>query len=99
MMFYFILKMVYCVYSLESPHRGDSNENKQHTLMLKENLKCPYKASCSGAIINPHWLELPLTRTNFPCPKGVRATEVLLYTQFSIGLRLQLSGKERWYNV
>ena len=38
--FLFILKMVYCVYSLESPHRGDSNENTQHTyLHVKENGK------------------------------------------------------------
>ena len=36
MIFFFILKMVYCVYSLESPHRGDSNENTQHTLMLNK---------------------------------------------------------------
>ena len=28
--------MVLCVYSLESPHRGDSNENTQHTFMLKK---------------------------------------------------------------
>ena len=35
--------------------------------------------SCPGALINPHWLELPLSRTNFHGPKGVRAIEVLLY--------------------
>ena len=29
-----------------------------------------------GAIINPHWLELPLSRANFHGPKGVRAIEV-----------------------
>ena len=30
---------VYCVFSLESPHRGDSNEYTQHTISLykKEN--------------------------------------------------------------
>ena len=28
--------MVYCVYSLESPQGGDSNEYTQHTFMLKE---------------------------------------------------------------
>ena len=30
---------VYCVFSLESPHRGDSNENIQHTIfnIKKEN--------------------------------------------------------------
>ena len=30
-------------------------------------------------MINPHWLELPLSRTNFHGPKGVRAIEGLLY--------------------
>ena len=26
--------IVCCVYSLESPHRGDSNENTQHTIVV-----------------------------------------------------------------
>ena len=34
--FFHILKIVCCVYSLESPHRGDSNENTQHAFMLKK---------------------------------------------------------------
>ena len=34
--FIFILKKVYCVYSLESPHWGDSIENTQHTVMLRK---------------------------------------------------------------
>ena len=34
--FFFILKMVCCVYSLESPRRGDSNENIQYIFMLKK---------------------------------------------------------------
>ena len=36
---FFILIMVCCVYSLESPRCGDSNENTQHTFILKENRK------------------------------------------------------------
>ena len=36
MIFIFILKMVYCVYSLESPRWGDSNENTQHTFILEK---------------------------------------------------------------
>ena len=28
--------MAYYVYSLESPRRGDSNENKQYTIILKK---------------------------------------------------------------
>ena len=43
--FKFILKMVYCVYLLESPRRGDSNENTQYTFMLKKIEKYPYYAS------------------------------------------------------
>ena len=31
--------MLYCVHSLELPHRGNSNENTQHTFMLKKNGK------------------------------------------------------------
>ena len=31
-------------------------------------------------MINTHKLELPLARTNFHDPKGVRAIEVLLYS-------------------
>ena len=32
---YFIVK-VCCVYSLESPHRGDSNEYTQHTIIVQK---------------------------------------------------------------
>ena len=30
-------------------------------------------------MINPQWLELPVSRTNFHGPKDVQATEVRLY--------------------
>ena len=30
-------------------------------------------------MINPHWLELPMSRINFHGPKDARAIEVLLY--------------------
>ena len=37
--FIFFNIKVCCVFSLESPHRGDSNENTQHTISIeKENL-------------------------------------------------------------
>ena len=36
-------------------------------------------ASRPGAMINLHWLELPMARTIFQGPKGVRAIEVRLY--------------------
>ena len=38
MIFFFILKKVYCVYSLESPQWGDSNENTTY-LHVIENQK------------------------------------------------------------
>ena len=42
----------------------------------------PFLASRPGAMINPHWLELPLSRANFHGPKGVRAIEVRLYLDY-----------------
>ena len=36
-------------------------------------------ASRTGTMINLHWLELPMARTIFHGPKGVRAIEVRLY--------------------
>ena len=32
--FLFYYEIVWCVYSLESPHRGDSNEYTQHTIIV-----------------------------------------------------------------
>ena len=47
------MKMVYCVYSLEPPRWGDSNEHIQQTLILKKKMKIYlYYASCPGAKIN-----------------------------------------------
>ena len=34
-------------------------------------------------MINPQWLEAPLSRINFRSPKGVRAIEVRLYSPAS----------------
>ena len=34
-------KIVCCVHSLESPHRGDSNEYTHHTIIVKEIKKNP----------------------------------------------------------
>ena len=73
--------MVYCVYSLESPHRGDSNESTQYTFMLKKIKKILIKPPDLALLINPHLLELVLSRTNFHGPKGVRAIEVRLYPE------------------
>ena len=57
------------------------------------NQRDPYNASWPGAIINPHWLQLPLSRTNFHGPKGVRAIEVRLYI-LAFFLYLSHDGEE-----
>ena len=36
MIFFFILIMICCVHSLESPRWGDSNENTQDTFVFKK---------------------------------------------------------------
>ena len=38
-------------------------------------------ASRPGAKINLHWLELPMARTIFHGPKGIRAIKVRLYIE------------------
>ena len=55
-------------------------------------------------MINPQWLELPMSRTNFHGPKDVRAIEVRLYVGGTLsGLSLTLcvrvvggSGETGW---
>ena len=60
MIFFFILKTVYFVFSLESPQWGDSNENTQHTLMLKRIKEI--------LIITPDLaLSSTLIGSNYPC--------------------------------
>ena len=39
-----------------------------------------------GAMINPQWLELPISRTNFHSPKDVRVIEVWLYRENNYGI-------------
>ena len=49
----------------------------QYTFILKKKSKRhPYYTTLPGAIINPQWLKLLLSRTNFHSPKGVRAIEI-----------------------
>ena len=69
--FLLIWKMVYCMYSLESP--------LQHTFMLRKIENISYYALLPGAMTNTHFLELPLSRIYFQGSKGVRATEVRQY--------------------
>ena len=55
MIFLFTLKMVYCVYLLESPRWSDSNDNTQKTFMLdKKKRRYPFYASLHSAMLNTH---------------------------------------------
>ena len=61
--FLFYRQIVCCVYSLESPHHCVENRKKIPKLSLFP--------SWTGAMINPQWLELLMSRTNFHGPKDV----------------------------
>ena len=52
-------------------------------------------ASWTGAMINPQWLELPMSRTNFHGPKDVRAIEVQLFLQCPMILRICSKGPDQ----
>ena len=79
--FLFYYEIVCCVYSLELPHCGNSNKYTQHTIIVKKIKKIPKLslfASWPGIMINPQWLELPMSRTISYGPKDVQAIEVWL---------------------
>ena len=82
--FLFYHEIVCCVYSLESPYRGDSNEYTQHAIDVKEikQKSLNYRYLLPDTMINPQWLELPKSRTIFYGPKDVRAIEVRLYVLY-----------------
>ena len=67
------------MYSLESPHQCDFNEYIRFRHVI-ENKKHLWFVSCPGAVINTHKLKLSMSRTHFHRSKGVRAIEVLLYS-------------------
>ena len=64
-------------------YQGDSCELTQHTIIFIEDRKDFPKsflfAFWSGTMINPQWLKLPMSRTNFYGPKNVWAIEDKLY--------------------
>ena len=66
--------IVCCVYSLESPHRGGSNEYTQYTILTRRSNKKTPKlspfASWPGAVINPERLELQYREQISMIPKG-----------------------------
>ena len=77
--FLFYYGIVCCVYSLESPHRHSSYNHCVENRKVSPKLSLQCICSWTGAMINPQWLELPMSRTNFHGPKDVRAIEVRLY--------------------
>ena len=50
-------------------------------------------------MINILWLELPLSRTDFHGPKGVRAIEVLLYHYNALNQLLQLCTARAVFSI
>ena len=69
---------VCCVYSLESHQCVHSTYN----YFIEDRKYIPTLfpfASWSGAMINPQWLKLLVSRTNVNVPKNVRATEIRPY--------------------
>ena len=65
--------MVCCVYSLELPHRAIPISTLTHHYFIEDQNEipklCPF-ASCPGAMFNPQWLKLPMSRINFHGSKG-----------------------------
>ena len=59
---------VCCVYSLESPHRGDSNEYTQYTIFnITEKITLNYpKSVAMGFFSNGHKNEFETARVNEP---------------------------------
>ena len=75
--FLFYNENICCVYSLESPRRGNFylEERKNNPQLM------PF-VSWPGVMINPQLFKLPISRTNFHGPKDVRAIAVRLYVTF-----------------
>ena len=69
---------VYCVISLESPHRGDSNEYKQYTIfnMKTKSTLNYFKSASMGFFLGT---QERVRNSRGKRAISVRATEVLLY--------------------
>ena len=74
---------VYCVFSLESPHRGDSNEQTQYTIFsIKKEITLKFNKSTAM-----EFFQGTQERVRNSQGKGatrVRAIEVLLYTDLPV---------------
>ena len=75
---------VFCVFSLESPHRGDSNEYTQYTIFNVGNkITLNYlKSAAMGFMFQGTQERVRNSRGKRAV--GVRATEVLLYVRTSL---------------
>ena len=72
--FLFCRENVCCVYSLESPHRGDSNKYTQHTIILYKSEKT-FKNIPIPPPPPPPELALTLSGSNFPCLEQMRPSQ------------------------
>ena len=71
---------VYCVFSLESPHRGDFNVYKQYTIFVRKTKITPdnSKSAAMGFFLGT---QERVRNSRDKRAISVRATEVLLYLQ------------------
>ena len=77
---------VFCVFSLKSPHRGDSNEYTQYTIFNVENrITLNYlKSAAMGFLFQG--TQKRVQNSHGKRAISVRATEVLLYIRCSLDL-------------
>ena len=70
---------VFCVFLLESPHRGDSNEYTHYTIFNVENkiIQKYLKSAAMGFLFQ--WTQEQVRNSHGKRAISVRATEVLLY--------------------
>ena len=79
-LFFFNMKVCF-VFSIELPHRGDSNENTKHTIInIKRKITCSYPKSATMVVLFPG-TQKRVRNSHAKQAISVRATEVLLYIQ------------------
>ena len=72
---------VYCVFSLESPYRGDFNEYTQHIIINKKSSEIIRNTTMSAAmLLVVLWTQERLQNSRGTRALIIRATEVLLYS-------------------
>ena len=75
----------YCVFSLESPHRGDSNEYTQYTIFNIKKVNNPKLSLICRYGFLFQWTQERVRNSHDKRAISVRATEVLLYMYFDFG--------------